>query len=115
MTLQLPAASAMYAGYAHAQASSAAAPVPLLNIVAHNFSASNVYVVRAALNGKQLPTPFLNHADLLPPLSVPRPNEDAAEHAARVAAGAGPSLLEFWLTSVPMVWGTGERAVVPDW
>ena len=47
----------------------------------------------------------------LPPLAQARPGEDAAAHAQRVSARAGPSLLEFFLTDVPMVWGTGERAV----
>ena len=116
VTLQLPLQSALAAGYSHAAswALKQAATVPLLNIVAHNFSVSNVYIVRASLNGAPLSTPFVNHSQLFPPLNAPRPFEDAAEHAARVAAGA-PNLLEFWLTSVPMVWGTGERAVVPEW
>ncbi len=77
-----------------AAAAAGAAPKPLINIVAHNFTVANVYVERAALNGVDLPTPFVNHTALL--------------------AGA-PSLLEYWLTSVPMVWGTGVPATVPDW
>ena len=103
VTLQIPAAAAVHAGYAHAGGAGAA--VPLLNIVAHNYSATNVYVSRALLNGAALPTPFVTHAQLLPPLLAPRPGEDAAEHARRLAAGAQPSLLEFTLSDTPSVWG----------
>ena len=109
VTLQLPAAAAAHAGYA--PRASGGAPVPLVHIVAHNFSVANVYVARAALNGVDLPTPFVTHSQLLPPLAQARPGEDAAAHAQRVSARAGPSLLEFFLTDVPLVWGTGERAV----
>jgi putative alpha-1,2-mannosidase len=84
VSLALPAAEAACMG-------GAAAP-GLLNIVAHNFSAANVYVARAALNGANLPTPFVDHAQLI---------------------GAAPGLLEFWLTGSPVVWGTGEPAKVP--
>jgi len=111
VTLALPAPAARGAGYAHA-AASGGAPVPLLTIVAHNFSASNIYVVRAAINGAPLATPFVDHAALLPPLAAPRAGEDAAAHAARAAA-PGASLLEFWLTDEPVVWGTGAAAVAP--
>jgi putative alpha-1,2-mannosidase len=104
VTLQIPAAAATHAGYAHA-GSAAAAAVPLLHTVAHNFSATNVYVSRAVLNGAVLPTPFVSHAQLLPPLHAPRPGEDAAEHARRLAAGAQPSLLEFTLSDTPSAWG----------
>ena len=118
VTMQLPAAAAEAVGYAHVPPPghpARAAPVPLLNIVAHNFTAGNVYVVKAALNGVALATPFVQHAQLFPPLTEPRLGEDAAAHAQRIAEGAGPSTLEFWLTSVPMVWGTGQRAVAPEW
>ena len=104
VTLQIPAAAAAHAGYAHSGAAAGAA-VPLLNIFAHNFSATNVYVSRAVLNGVVLPTPFVTHAQLLPPLLAPRPGEDAAEHAQRLAAGAQPSLLECTLTDTPSAWG----------
>lgn len=116
VTLQLPLAEARLAGYAHAAAASAGPAVPLLTIVAHNFSASNVYVARAALNGAPLATPFVTHAELMPPLLQPRLGEDAGAHAARRAqAGAGGSLLEYWLTDAPVVWGTGEPAQPPMW
>lgn len=115
VTMQLPPAAAAAAGYAHATmgASDAAPLVPLLNIVAHNFSVSNVYVVRATLNGVALATPFVNHADLFPPLVVPRPGEDSRAHAAKLRNAAGPSTLEYWLTDTPVVWGSGEPATVP--
>lgn len=120
VTLQVPAAAAAAAGYAHAPridgaAAAPAALVPLLTITAHNFSVGNVYVARAALNGADLPTPFVDHAALLPPLAAPRPGEDAGAHAARVAGGARASVLEFWLTDAPVVWGTGAPAAPPDW
>ena len=45
-----------------------------------------------------------------------RLGEDAAAHARRVAAvGAAGSVLEYWLTDTPLVWGTEEPARVPDW
>jgi putative alpha-1,2-mannosidase len=105
-TLQLPAAEAAAAGYAHAPRAprAGAPPVPLLTIVAHNFSVANVYIASATLNGAPLPTPFASHAALFPPLCAPRPGEDARAHAARVAAG-GASVLEFVLTSEPGAWG----------
>ena len=104
-TLQLPAAAAAHAGYAHAGDAGGAA-VPLVNIVAHNFSVANVYVARATLNGAPLATPFVSHSQLLPPLRAPRPGEDAAAHAEALAARAGPALLEFFLTDEPgLVWG----------
>ena len=84
VSLALPAAEAAFMGRA--------AQPGLLNIVAHNFSAANVYVAKAALNGAPLPTPMVEHAALL--------------------AGA-PSLLEFWLTSEPVKWGTGEPVKAP--
>ena len=62
---------------------------PFLNIVAHNFSASSVYIVNATLNGVALPSPFVNHSTLL--------------------AGA-PSLLEYFLTDTPSLWGGGTPA-----
>ena len=107
VTLQLPAAEARFAGYAHAGVSGggAAAAVPLLTIVAHNFSVANVYIASASLNGARLASPFVAHSDLFPPLATPRPGEDAAAHAARLAGGgASPSLLEFVLTDTPQGW-----------
>ena len=104
VTLQLPAPVARQAGYAHAGADDGV--VPLLQIVAHNFSATNVYVSHATLNGVALPTPFVTHADLLPPLRKPRPGEDPAAHSRRLAAGAAPSLLEFTLSDSPSTWGS---------
>ena len=104
VTLQLPAAAALHAGYHHA-APRGTLPMPLVNIVAHNFSATNVFVSRATLNGVPLPTPFVTHEQLLPPLRAPRPGEDAVAHAARVAAGAGATLLEFTLSDTPSTWG----------
>jgi putative alpha-1,2-mannosidase len=101
-TLQIPASAARLAGYAHAGGGSA--PVPLVNIIAHNFSVANVYLSSASLNGVRIATPFVSHSDLFPPLTTPRPGEDAAAHAARVAAGAGPSLLEFILSPTPSAW-----------
>jgi predicted alpha-1,2-mannosidase len=62
---------------------------PLLRVLAHNFSAASVYVVNATLNGKPLPSPFVNHSALL--------------------AGS-PSLLEFFLTDTPVRWGGGAPA-----
>jgi len=109
VTLQLPAAAARFAGYSHHAASSAgdAAPaVPLVNIVAHNFSVANVYIASASLNGARLARPFVSQSALFPPLAAPRPGEDAAAHAARLAAGAGPSLLEFTLTDTPQAWAS---------
>ena len=103
VTLQVPAAAALHAGYAHAAGSAAA--VPLVNIIAHNFSSTNVYISSARLNGVALATPFVTHAQLLPPLRTPRPGEDADAHARRLAAGAGASLLEFTLSDTPSVWG----------
>jgi hypothetical protein len=117
VTLQLPVQEARLAGYAHAQSLHPSVnTVPLLTIVAHNFSVSNVYVARAALNGAPLATPFVTHSELLPPLLLPRLGEDAGAHAARRAeARAGGSLLEYWLTDAPVVWGTGEPAQPPEW
>jgi len=54
-----------------------------LRIVAHNFSASNVYVARAAVGGAALATPFVNHSALF----------------------TGNATLEFWLDDAPHVWG----------
>ena len=102
VTMQVPASAARLAGYAHAGAG--AGPVPLVNIVAHNFSVANVYVASASLNGVRIATPFVSHNDLFPPLTTPRPGEDAAAHAARVAVGAGPTLLEFTLSPTPSAW-----------
>ena len=106
VTLQLPAADALFAGYAHAARGhkGAAAPVALVNIVAHNFSVANVYIASATLNGARIATPFLEHSALFPPLATPRPGEDAGTHAARLRAGGGPSLLEFVLTDTPQGW-----------
>jgi putative alpha-1,2-mannosidase len=104
VTLQLPSAVAAAAGYAHAQGPLASDPTPLLHIVAHNFSASNLFVARAVLNGQPLASPIVSHNDLLPPLWQPRPGQDAAAHAKRRAAPA-PSLLEFTLTDTPRHWG----------
>ena len=117
VTLALPAAEARHAGYAHAPAPGAAAPAaPLLNIIAHNFSVANIYILNASLNGAPCPTPVVTHAQLLPPLRAPRPGEDPARHAAALAAGAGPSTLEFWLTDHPVVWGSGGvPAQAPQW
>jgi len=125
VTLQIPSAAATAAGYAHApeldgvstdpSSHASTAFVPLVTIVAHNFSVSNVYVARASLNGVALSTPFVDHADLFPPLTRPRPGESVNAHAERLASGSGPSTLEFWLTSVPTVWGSGETAVPPAW
>ena len=105
VTLQIPAAAALHAGYAHADGSAGGTPVPLIHIVAHNFSATNVYVSSAKLNGIALATPFATHAQLLPLLRTPRPGEDADAHAKRLAAGSGASLLEFTLSDTPSVWG----------
>lgn len=112
-TLRIPAAAARRAGYAHAppppppatsHVGALEAAVPLLTIVAHNFTVANVYVASATLNGVHLSLPQVSHADLFPPLAAPRPGEPAAAHAARLAARAGPSLLEFSLTSAPSAW-----------
>ncbi len=118
VTLQLPAREARFAGYAHAPLTTedSSAFVPLLTIVAHNFSVANIYVASASLNGVPCASPMVTHAELFPPLPTPRPGEDAAAHARRLAAGAGESLLEFTLTDVPTVWGTnGQPAEVPNW
>ena len=107
VTIQLPAVAASFAGYGAANLESGSATsVPLLHIVAHNFSATNYYVASAVLNGAPLPTPFVTHTQLMPPLRVPRPGEDAATHAARVVGGGGASLLEYTLTDTPSVWGS---------
>jgi putative alpha-1,2-mannosidase len=103
VTLQLPADAARRATYAHAPRTGSA-PVPLLIIEAHNFSVANVYVASATLNGARLAKPFALHGDLFPALAAPRPGEDAAAHAARLAAGGGPSRLEVVLTDTPGAW-----------
>ena len=54
-----------------------------LRVVAHNFSAANAYVARAAVNGAPLMTPFVNHTALF----------------------GGGVTLEFWLDSEPHGWG----------
>ncbi len=101
VTLQLPPAAAAVAGYAHARGGD---PTPLLHIVAHNFSATNLYVAFAALNGQPLASPIVSHNDLLPPLRQPRPGQDAATYVKRRVAPV-PSVLEFTLTDTPSAWG----------
>jgi len=114
VTLQLPAAQARFAGYAHAVQGEGGS-VPLVTIVAHNFSVGNIYVANASLNGVPCSTPFVTHSELLPPLLTPRAGENPLQHAARLKLMRGGSLLEFWLTDTPVVWGTGEPARAPQW
>ena len=54
----------------------AAAPRPVLRMVAHNASDRNIFVSRAAVNGAPLTEPFIDHAILFPTSS--------------------PGLLEYW-------------------
>jgi putative alpha-1,2-mannosidase len=61
----------------------------ILHIVAHNFTIGNVFISQAKINGNELSTPFVKHSDLF--------------------GVNGGSLLEFWLSDVPYVWGTGMR------
>ena len=76
--------SPTFANVSVALASGAArAGGPRLTILAHNASASNVYVAAAALNGARLGSPFVRHADLV--------------------AGGGATL-ELWMTDAPVPW-----------
>ena len=114
-TVQLPAADARFAGYAHARHATSDA-VPLLTVVARNFTVANIFIRNATLNGVLLTSPIVSHADLFPPLETPRLGEDPGAHAKRIAtASAAGSILEYWLTDTPLVWGTEEPVSVPDW
>lgn len=42
-----------------------------LTVTAHNASAANGYVARASINGYPLPTPYVNHSQLLPAAYAP--------------------------------------------
>lgn len=60
----------------------------LLTIIAHNASPTNMFVQNATVNGKALPTPFVEHGDL-------------------VAGGDNGATLEFWMGHLPAAWGAG--------
>ena len=79
----------------------------LLTIVAHNFSSTNIWAYRASINGLALPTPFVNHSQLVPPAFRTAYDDDLAAPASGVgeSVGASPALLEFWLTDQEVAWG----------
>jgi hypothetical protein len=92
-----------------------------LTIIAHNWTVTNYYVAKATINGVALTTPFIQQLQLVP--SAFRPDcEQLLKAAARdsclamraeaLAAAArtqGTSVLEFFMTDAPSVWGTGAR------
>ena len=88
----------------HAHASLTSTQTPLLSIVAHNFSVTNIWAYRASINGMPLPTPFVNHSQLVPP-AYRAAYGCCDESAPGVAEGSAPSLLEFWLTDRELIWG----------
>jgi putative alpha-1,2-mannosidase len=67
----------------------------VLTITAHNASAGNVFVAAAAVNGVPLPSAIVTHAALF--------------GAGGGGGGGGGPLLEVWMTSEPVVWGSGGQ------
>lgn len=86
------AGAGVAAAAAHA-AVQAAASVPVLQITAHNASASSVYACGASVNGAPLPTPFVTHAQLFP-----------ASSALACGGGSDVAQLEFFMSDVPCAW-----------
>lgn len=76
-----------------AEGAGASTSVPVLQITAHNASASNIYVCGASANGVALPTPFVTHAQLFP-----------AGMALACAGGSAAAQLEFWMSAEPCAW-----------
>ena len=79
-------------------------PRPLLRILAHNASSVNIFVARAAVNGVPLPQPLVDHAQLFPPTSSLSASGSSSSSS---QPAASPSVLEFWMSAVPVPWGTG--------
>lgn len=89
ITIALPASSmAVVKPTLDTSASSNDASTVLLTIIAHNASPTNMFVQNATVNGKALPTPFVEHGDL-------------------VAGGDNGATLEFWMGHLPAAWGAG--------
>jgi hypothetical protein len=90
----------------------------LLSIVAHNASITNSYVASATINGKNLPTPYVDHADLVP--SLYRPDCEAVKRMGnyesslcadpdfRGSLSSQPGLLEFFMTDTPTTFSSGK-------
>ena len=77
----------------------------MVSIIAHNFSSTNIWAYYATINGVALSTPFVNHSQLVPPAFRMDYGPGVEDHGHGVAAGLGPSLLEFWLTDEERPWG----------
>lgn len=103
-TLALPPSALRFA-----RDSAKSEPLVLLSIVAHNFSAVNIWAYRATINGADLPTPFVNHSQLVPPVMY-RPHtlgsKVVQELSIAGAAASAPAMLEFWLCDVELPWGS---------
>jgi hypothetical protein len=108
-TLALPTPALRYARSAALYEATAVGPTTLLTIVAHNFSETNIWAYRATINGIELPTPFVNHSQLVPPLLYQPHGGGLASgdvSTARRGLTSGPSLLEFWLCDEELPWGS---------
>lgn len=104
-TISLPEAALSRQRSGGGSGSSGSGAAPLLTIVAHNFSAANIWAYCATVNGAPLPTPFVNHSQLVPPAFRESYGAGGAQSGeAPGVATAGPSLLEFWLTDQEQTW-----------